>query len=57
MNVQVPGDSTIVTSVWMGKGMNGTGKSFDGRERFVDTWIKSVDGKWQCVASASATVK
>jgi ketosteroid isomerase-like protein len=57
MTVQVHGDSAIVTGVWTGKGMDATGTSFDGKERFVDTWVKSADGKWQCVASASATVK
>jgi hypothetical protein len=34
-----------------------TGKPFDSRERFADTWVKMPDGKWQCVASASATIK
>lgn len=57
MKVQVHGDSAVVTGVWTGKGTDGTGKSFDGKERFADTWVKMPDGKWQCVASASAPMK
>lgn len=57
MKVQVHGDSAIVTGVWTGKGTDGTGKAFDGKERFVDTWVRAADGKWQCLASASATLK
>ena len=57
MKVQVHGDSAVVTGVWTGKGTDGTGKAFDGKERFADTWVKMPDGKWQCVASASAPIK
>ena len=57
MKVQVHGDSAVVTGVWTAKGTDGTGKAFDGRERFADTWVKMPDGKWQCVASASAPMK
>ena len=57
MKVQVHGDSAVVTGVWTGKGTDGTGKAFDGKERFADTWVKMPDGKWQCVASASAPMK
>jgi ketosteroid isomerase-like protein len=57
MKVQVHGDSAVVTGVWTGKGTDGTGKTFDGKERFADTWVKVADGKWQCVASASAPLK
>jgi ketosteroid isomerase-like protein len=57
MKVQVYGDAAVVTGVWTGKGTDGAGKAFDGRERFADTWVKMADGKWQCVASASAPIK
>ena len=57
MKVQVHGDSAVVTGVWTAKGTDGTGKVFDGKERFADTWVKMPDGKWQCVASASAPMK
>jgi ketosteroid isomerase-like protein len=57
MKVQVHGDSAVVIGVWTGKGTDGTGKPFDGKERFADTWVKMADGKWQCVASAAAPMK
>jgi len=57
MKVQVYGDAAVVTGVWTGKGTDGAGKAFDGRERFADTWVKMADGKWQCVASVSAPIK
>jgi ketosteroid isomerase-like protein len=57
LKVQLHGDSAVVTGIWTGKGVDPTGKPFDSRERFADTWVKMPDGKWQCVASASATNK
>ena len=57
MKVQVHGDSAVVIGVWTGKGTDWSGKAFDGKERFVDTWVKMPDGKWQCVASVSVAVK
>ena len=57
MKVTVHGDSAIVTGSWTGKGTDGTGKAVDTKERWVDTWVKMADGKWQCVASASASIK
>ena len=57
MKVHVRGNTAIVVGVWTGKGTDGRGKAVDGKERFVDTWIKMPDGKWQCVASASTAMK
>ena len=57
MKVRVHGNSAVVTGVWTGKGTDGTGKTVDAKERFADTWVKMPDGKWQCVASASAAIK
>lgn len=57
MKVVMHGNNTgIVTGVWTGTGTDGGGNAVDGRERWADTWVKR-DGKWQCVASASAPVK
>ena len=54
MKVVMHGNNTgIVTGVWTGVGTDGGGKAVDGRERWADTWVKA-DGKWRCVASASA---
>ena len=57
MKVQVHGDSAVVTGIWTGKGTDAGGKAIDGKERYADTWVKMPDGKWQCVASASAAIK
>jgi ketosteroid isomerase-like protein len=57
LKVQLHGDSAVVTGIWTGKGVDPTGKAFDSRERFADTWVKMADGKWQCVASAGITIK
>jgi ketosteroid isomerase-like protein len=58
MKVTVHGDSSaIVTGTWTGKGTDGAGKPVDTKERWADTWIKMPNGKWQCVASASAPMK
>jgi ketosteroid isomerase-like protein len=54
MKVVMHGNNTgIVTGVWAGVGTDGGGKAIDGQERWADTWVKA-DGKWRCVASASA---
>jgi ketosteroid isomerase-like protein len=57
LKVIVHGDSAIVTGSWTGKGTDGGGKAIDAKERWVDTWVKASNGKWQCVASASAPMK
>jgi len=58
-NVQVTvfGDTAIATGLWVGKGTDEKGKPFDLRDRWTDTWIKMPNGKWQCVATQSTTVK
>jgi hypothetical protein len=54
MKVVMHGNNTgVITGVWTGVGTDGSGKAVDGRERWADTWVKA-DGKWLCVASASA---
>ena len=57
MKVTVHGDSAIVTGSWTGKGTDGAGKAVDAKERWMDTWVKMADGKWQCVGTASALMK
>jgi ketosteroid isomerase-like protein len=56
LKVNTYGDSAVVTGTWTGKGVDGSGKPIDTKERWADTWVKN-DGKWQCVASASAPMK
>jgi ketosteroid isomerase-like protein len=57
MKVTSHGDTVIVTGIWTGKGTDADGKPEDDRDRFVDTWHKSGNGKWQCVASGNAKMQ
>jgi ketosteroid isomerase-like protein len=57
LKVMVHGDSAIVTGSWTGDGTDGAGKPVKAKERWADTWVKMTNGKWQCVASASAPIK
>lgn len=56
IKVTVHGNTAIATGAWQGKGTSG-GKTVDQKENWVDTWMKMPNGKWQCIASASAPVK
>lgn len=57
IKVTVHGNTAIATGAWQGKGSMANGKSVDAHERWVDTWQKMPNGKWQCIASASAPAK
>ena len=57
LKVVVHGDSAIVTGSWTGKGTDANGKAVDAKERWADTWVKTANGKWECVASAAAPLK
>ena len=57
VKVTVFGGTAIATGDWEGKGTDSKGKPIDGHERWTDTWMKMSDGKWQCVASHSSTIK
>jgi ketosteroid isomerase-like protein len=56
VKVTVIGNTAIATGAWQGKGTS-AGKPVDARERWVDTWMKMPNGKWQCVASGNAPAK
>ena len=56
VKVTVHGNTAIATGGWQGKGTM-AGKSVDAHEQWVDTWMKMPNGKWQCIASASAPMK
>jgi ketosteroid isomerase-like protein len=55
VKVTVHGTMAIASGAWRGKGTLANGKAIDAHERWLDTWLRN--GKWQCVASASAPVK
>ncbi len=51
LKVTVFGNTAIATGGFSAKGTDPSGKTFETRERFTDTWVKMSGGKWQCVAS------
>jgi len=57
MKVNSYGNTAVVVGIWQGKGGGGDGKPVDDRERFIDTWHKSADGKWQCIASGNSKIQ
>jgi ketosteroid isomerase-like protein len=57
VEVAVYGDSAVATGAWAGKGVDGDGTRIDRRERWTDTWVRTGDGMWQCVASQQTAVK
>ena len=57
MKAYVAGNHAIVTGDWRGKGVDGNGKTVDTTEHWIDSFVKSPNGKWQCTSDASATAK
>ena len=59
VNVQVTthGDTAVVTAIFTGKGTDTAGKPVNVHERFTDTWVKSADGRWLCVATHGSIIK
>lgn len=55
IKVAVHGNVAIATGSWRGQGTSADGKPIDAHERWMDTWHQN--GKWQCLASASAPAK
>jgi len=56
IKVTVHGNTAIATGSWRGKGTSGA-KAIDAHESWIDTWMKTPSGKWQCIASGGAPVK
>jgi uncharacterized protein (TIGR02246 family) len=57
LKVTVFGNTAIATGGFKAKGTDPEGKPLDADQRFTDTWVKTPDGKWQCVASATSPLK
>jgi uncharacterized protein (TIGR02246 family) len=57
VQVTVTGDTAIAIGGGRFKGTDSSGKPMDSHVRFTDTWVKMPDGKWQCVATHSSTIK
>ncbi len=56
LNVRVEGDVAVVTGVNHAKGKDATGKPFDQRFRFTDTYLKR-DGRWQVWATQGTEIR
>jgi ketosteroid isomerase-like protein len=55
VGVRVDGNAAVVTGIYRIRGRDASGKPFDHRHRFTDTWIKR-DGRWLMWASQGATL-
>jgi|tagenome__1003787_1003787.scaffolds.fasta_scaffold20785467_2 ketosteroid isomerase-like protein len=55
VSVFVYGSSAVVAGTYHTTGTH-NGKPFDSHGRFTDTWVQ-VNGKWQCVASATTHIQ
>lgn len=55
IKVVLQGNMAIAAGAWRGQGTVANGAALDAHEHWLDTWHKN--GKWQCIASASAPVK
>ena len=55
IKVVLQGNMAIASGAWRGQGTAANGAAIDAHEHWLDTWHKN--GKWQCIASASAPVK
>jgi ketosteroid isomerase-like protein len=51
------GNAAVATGRWRGKGVDGDGTKIDRSERWTDTWVRTSNGKWQCVASQQTAAR
>ena len=54
VKVRLYGNVAVVTGAYRAKGV-ASGKPFDNRGRFTDTWLL-LNGRWQCVASHASHI-
>jgi ketosteroid isomerase-like protein len=57
LHITVFGRTAVATMVFKAKGTDAKGKPMDINARWADTWVKSPDGKWQCVLSQGSDLK
>lgn len=57
VRITVFGDTAVATGDFVGKGTDSSGKALDEHSRWVDTWVKMPNGKWQCVAEGNTRIK
>ncbi|HEX3321908.1 MAG TPA: nuclear transport factor 2 family protein [Terriglobales bacterium] len=51
------GDTAIVVGTFDARHSDKDGKPLQDHERFVDTWRKMPDGKWQCIAEGNTVLR
>jgi ketosteroid isomerase-like protein len=56
-HIAVFGQTAIATMVFKAKGTDPKGKPLDYNARWVDTYVRMPDGKWQCVLSQGSDLK
>jgi ketosteroid isomerase-like protein len=57
VHITVFGHTAVATMVFKAKGTFNNGKPMDINARWADTWVKMLDGKWQCVLSQGSDLK
>lgn len=57
VKVTVFGNTAIATGKAKSKGTDASGKPMENHEQWTDTWVKMPNGKWQCVASHTSSIK
>ena len=57
VKVIVVGSTAVATGILTAKGMDGSGKTFNGRLRDTETWVKMPNGQWQCIAAVSTPLQ
>ena len=50
LKVTVFDRTAIATVTFIGKGADASGKTFNVKLRFTDTWVRMANGQWLCVA-------
>lgn len=57
LKVTVSEHAAIATGIFVGQGKDAAGKPLESRERFTDTWVKTANGNWLCIASHTSAIK
>lgn len=56
MKIEVFGNTVIARGEASYTGTDSSDKRMDGVVRFMDTWVKMHQGKWECIASHVSNV-
>jgi ketosteroid isomerase-like protein len=56
LKVSVFDHAAVATGAFIGKGADASGKTFDVKLRFTDTWVRTPNGRWLCVAGHDSAI-